>query len=148
MKMSKCPHCKKEIQFLADKKTALVYSLYLVIGALSFFIAMNLLYTAYQGYIWSYTTKYVVNTIGAALLLCIASGLLFMGCYQLLKGRRYPILIGGIGCGLLLIYPVYIVLIDSYISFTSYYILLLWIPALIVLLVALFIYRRQQTKKK
>ena len=71
--MAKYPKCKTEIQFLIDKKTTLVYSLYLAIGSVSLFIALNILNTAYQGFIWSYTTKYVLNSLAIALVLLIAS---------------------------------------------------------------------------
>jgi hypothetical protein len=140
------PHQKSKAQtpFLGDKKTLLLYSLYLAISSVSFFIAINQLYTTYQGYIWSYTTKYVLNSLAISLVLLIASGLLFMGCYQMAKGNRFPRILGVIGCLLIIIYPGYVYLTDSYVPYAFYYTLLLWIPALIVLLVAFYIWYTQK----
>jgi hypothetical protein len=135
------PHHKSKVEtpFSEDKKTLLLYSLYLAISSVSFFIAINQLYTTYQGYIWSYTTKYVLNSLAVSLVLLIASGLLFMGCYQMVKGNRFPRILGAIGCLLIIVYPGYVFFIDSYVPYAFYYTLLLWIPALIVLLTAFYI---------
>ena len=142
--MAKCPNCKTEIPFLIDKKTVLVYSLYLAIGSVSLFIALNILNTAYQGFIWSYTTKYVLNSLAIALVLLIASALLFMGCYQILKGKKFPFTLGAIGCLLLIVYPGYVLCIDSYVPYAFYYMILLWIPALIVFIIAVLVWKKQK----
>jgi len=130
--------------FHGEKKTLLVYSLFIAISSVSLFIAITMLYTAYQGYIWSYTTKYVTNSVAVALVLLIACSLLLMGCYQMIKGKKYPRILGTLGCLLLIIYPVYIVFIDTYVPYATTYILLLWAPALIVLLVALYVWATQK----
>ena len=142
--MAKSPNCKTEIPFLIQKKNTLMYSLYLAIGSVSLFIALNVLNTAYQGFIWSYTTKYVLNSLAIALVLLIASALLFMGCYQILKGKKFPFTLGAIGCLLLIVYPGYVLLIDSYVPYAFYYMILLWIPALIVLIIAVLVWKKQK----
>ena len=142
--MAKSPKSKTEIPFLIDKKTVLVYSLYLAIGSVSLFIALNILNTTYQGFIWSYTTKYVLNSLAIALVLLIASALLFMGCYQILKGKKFSFTLGAIGCLLLIVYPGYVLCIDSYVPSAFYYMLLLWIPALIVLIIAVLVWKKQK----
>jgi len=130
---------KANVPLSGDKSTLLLYSLYLAIGSVAFFIALNMLYTAYQGYIWSYTVKYVINSLATALVLLIASGLFFMGCYQMVKGNRFPQILGLIGCVLLIIYPMYVLFIDSYVPYAFQYVLLLWIPAFIVLFIVVYI---------
>jgi hypothetical protein len=142
--MAKNLNRKKEIPLLIQKKNTLVYSLYLAIGSVSIFIALNVLNTAYQGFIWSYTTKYVTNSLAIALVLLIASALLFMGCYQILKGKKFSYTLGAIGCLLLIVYPGYVLLIDFYVPYAFYYILLLWIPALIVLIVTVLVWKKQK----
>jgi len=142
--MAKSPKCKTEIPFLIQKKNTLMYSLYLAIGSVSLFIALNILNTAYQGFIWSYTTKYVLNSLAIALVLLIASALLFMGCYQILKGKKFPFTLGAIGCLLLIVYPGYVLLIDSYVPYAFYYMIMLWIPALIVLIIAVLVWKKQK----
>ena len=143
-KMAKNLNRKKEIPLLIQKKNTLVYSLFLAIGSVSIFIALNVLNTAYQGLIWSYTTKYVTNSLAIALVLLIASALLFMGCYQILKGKKFSYILGAIGCLLLIVYPGYVLLIDFYVPYAFYYMLLLWIPALIVLIVAVLVWKKQK----
>jgi hypothetical protein len=142
--MAKSTNCKPETPLLIQKKNTLVYSLYLAISSVSLFIALNILNTAYQGFIWSYTTKYVLNSLAIALVLLIASALLFMGCYQILKGKKFSFAFGAIGCLLLIVYPVYVFIIDSYVPYAFYYMLLLWIPALIVLIIAVFVWKKQK----
>jgi len=142
--MAKSTNCKPETLLLIQKKNTLVYSLYLAISSVSLFIALNILNTAYQGFIWSYTTKYVLNSLAIAFVLLIASALLFMGCYQILKGKKFSFALGAIGCILLIVYPGYVFIIDSYVPYAFYYMLLLWIPALIVLIIAVFFWKKQK----
>jgi hypothetical protein len=142
--MLKSTSHKTEIPLLIQKKNTLVYSLYLAIGSLSSFIALNILNTAYQGFIWSYTTKYVLNSLAIALILLIASALLFMGCYQILKGKKFSFTLGAIGCLLLIVYPGYVLFIDSYVPYAFYYMLLLWMPALIILIIAILVWKKQK----
>jgi len=142
--MPKSTNHKTEIPLLIQKKNTLVYSLYLAIGSVSLFIALNILNTAYQGFIWSYTTKYVLDSLAIALILLIASALLFMGCYQILKGKKFSFTLGAIGCLLLIVYPGYVLLIDSYVPYAFYYMLLLWTPALIVLIIAVIVWKKQK----
>jgi hypothetical protein len=142
--MSPNQNTKDKTPFFGDKKTVLLYSLYLAMGSVSLFIALNILNTAYQGFIWSYTTKYVMNSLAIALVLLIASALLFMGCYQILKGKKFSFTLGAIGCLLLIVYPGYVLLIDSYVPYAFYYMLLLWIPSLIVLIIAVLVWKKQK----
>jgi hypothetical protein len=101
-----CPAQKSNeaIPLLEQKKNLLLYSLFLAVGSVAVFIALNMLYTAYQGYIWSYTTKYVINSLVVALVLLIASGLFLMGCYRLVKGKGFSMALGAIGCIILIGY--------------------------------------------
>ena len=144
--MTIVPMRKQQSLLFPDKKTLLVYSLYLALGSVSLFIALNVLYTAYQGYIWSYTTKYVLNSLATALVLLMVCGLLLMGCYQMAQGKKYSSLLGIVGCLLFIIYPGYVLLIDLYVPYVSYYLYLLWIPAVIVLLIAVIVWKKQQKK--
>jgi len=123
-----------------NRTILLQYSLYLAVGSVAVFIALIMLYTAYQGYIWSYTVKYVVNSLATALVLLIASGLFFMGCYQMVKGKRFPNALGGIASIVLIAYPFYVYLIDSYVPYAFHYFLLLWIPAFIILFIVVYIW--------
>lgn len=128
------------IQFSWTKTTLLLYSLFLAVGSVSLFITLIQLYTAYQGYIWSYTAKYVINSLATALVLLIASGLFLMGCYQMVKGRRFPNILGAIACVILIIYPSYVFLIDSYVPYAFQYVLILWIPAFVVLFIVMYVW--------
>jgi len=123
-----------------ENNSLLLYSLYLAIGSVAFFISVNLGYTAYQGYIWSYTTKYVINSLATALILLIASGLFLMGCYTLVKGKRFTKLLGTIGCVLLIVFPIYVLFIDTYVPYAFHYVLLLWIPAFVVLFIVVYVW--------
>lgn len=128
---------KKE-QGLNTKKNLSIYTLYIALASVSFFISINLAYIAFLGYIWSYTTKYVLNTALSAGFLLLASLLLFISSIQIIKYKKNPYKIGVIGCLCYIPYPIYVLFIDSYALSITYHTIFLIIPALIsILLVAL-----------
>jgi hypothetical protein len=67
-----------------------------------------------------------------------------MGCYQIVKGKKFSYNLGVIGCLLLIVYPGYVFFIDFYVPYVFYYMLLLWIPALIVFIVAVLVWKKQK----
>jgi hypothetical protein len=143
MTMSQCPKCKKEIPFLVDKKTAFVYSLYLAIGSVALFVSLTALNTAYQGYIWSYSVRYVVNSFTLALVLFIAGVLLLIACLRLMQAHPSARLYGFIGLGLLVLYSFFVLLIDPYISYTLDYVLILLV-AMIILFAGAFLFWKKK----
>jgi hypothetical protein len=140
MMMSPSEKSNEKTPLFGNRTTLLQYSLYLAVSSVAVFIALIMLYTAYQGYIWSYTTKYVINSLATALVLLIASALLLMGCYQMIKGKKFPNVLGAIASIVLIVYPFYVFLINSYVPYAFHYFLLLWIPAFIILFVVVYIW--------
>ena len=143
--MSQCPKCKADIPFLVDKKTAFVYSLYLAIGGVSLFVSLAALNTAYQGLIWSYSTRYVVNSFSLALVLFVAGVLLLMACLRLLQARNSARLFGFTGLGLLVVYSLFVLLIDPYISYTLEYVLILLVVMIVLLVGAFFFWNKKRS---
>lgn len=121
-----------------SEKNLLIYSLYIALASVSFFISINLAYIAFLGYIWSYTTTYVVNTAATAVILFIASALLFISCIHIIKDKKHPYTFGVIGCFFYIPYPVYVLFIDSYALSLTYHTIFLVIPALIGIFLVAF----------
>ncbi len=128
--------------FLADKKTGLLYSLYLAIGSVSLFASMIALNTAYQGFIWSYSTRYIINSFVLAFALFISGALMIIACMKLIKKRQSARLFGFVGIGFLIVYSLFILFIDRYISYTLVYVLLLLILSALIMVAAVFFYKK------
>jgi hypothetical protein len=122
-----------------------MYSLYLAIGSVSLFVSLTALNTAYQGLIWSYSTRYVVNSFTLALVLFIAGVFLLMACLRLLQVRTSYRLYGFIGLGLLVVYSLFVLLIDPYISYTLEYVLILVVVMIILLAGAFFFWKKKHS---
>src|SRR5512136_523046 len=95
---------RKTEVFLADKKTGLLYSLFLAVGSVSLFSSMIALNTAYQGFIWSYSTRYIVNSFTLAFALFLSGVFLIVACVQLLQKRSAARIFGFAGVGVLIAY--------------------------------------------
>jgi hypothetical protein len=128
--------------FLADKKTGLLYSLYLAIGSVSLFASMVALNTAYQGFIWSYSTRYIINSFTLALALFLSGALLIIACFKLLQKRSSARLFGFAGIGFLIAYSLFILFIDRYIAYTLVYVLMLLVLSALIMAGAVFFYKK------
>ncbi|DAC73069.1 MAG TPA: hypothetical protein DSN98_01885 [Thermoplasmata archaeon] len=142
--MSPNQKSKTETTFLKDKKTLLLYSLYLSIGSVSLFASMVALNTAYQGLIWSYSTRYIVNSIALALALFLAGILLIIACIGLLKERPSARVFGFAGFGFLIAYSLFVLFIDHYVAYTLVYMLILLILFALILAVAVFFLHKKR----
>jgi hypothetical protein len=128
--------------FLADKKTGLLYSLYLAIGSVSLFASMVALNTAYQGFIWSYSTRYIINSFTLALALFLSGALLIIACFKLLQKRSSARLFGFAGIGFLIAYSLFILFIDRYIAYTLVYVLMLLVLSALIIAGAVLFYKK------
>lgn len=135
---------EKEIGvFLADKKTGLLYSLYLAIGSVTLFASMIALNTAYEGFIWSYSTRYIVNSFTLAFALFLSGALLIVACVHLRQDKSSARIFGFTGVGFLIAYSLFILIIDRYIAYTLVYVLMLLILfALIVSGAVFFLHKK------
>jgi len=130
--------------FLADKKTGLRYSLYLAVGSVSLFASMIALNTAYEGFIWSYSTRYIVNSFTLAFALFLSGALLVVACVLLLQGRSSARIFGFAGVGFLIAYSMFVLFIDRYISYTLVYVLILLILFALVVAGAVFFFNKKR----
>lgn len=129
--------------FIADKKTGLLYSMYLGIGSVSLFASMIALNTAYEGFIWSYSTRYVVNSFTLAFALFLSGALLIIACVRLQQEKPSARVFGFAGVGFLIAYSFFILIIDRYIAYTLVYVLILLVLfALIVIITVFFLYKK------
>jgi hypothetical protein len=130
--------------FLVDKKTGLLYSLYLAVGSVSLFASMIALNTAYEGFIWSYSTRYIVNSFTLALALFLSGVLLIVACVQLLQAKSSARIFGFAGVGFLIAYSLFVLFIDRYISYTLVYVLMLLILFALIVAGAVFFFHKKR----
>ena len=131
--------------FLPDKKIGLMYSLYLAIGSVSVFASMVALNTAYQGLIWSYSTRYVINSIILAFSLFLSGALCIIACIKFVQGKQSARVFGFVGLGLLFAYSLFVLVIDRYIAYTLVYTLMLLVLCAIIVAVALLFIRKKHS---
>lgn len=131
--MKQNPNQSKGTSFLPDKKTGLLYSLYLAVGSVSLFASLVALNTGYQGFIWSYSTRYVVNSFTLALALFLAGLMLIIACVRLIQTRKSARVFGFAGLGFLVAYSLFVLFIDRYIAYTLVYVLAVLILFVLIL---------------
>ncbi len=142
MMMKETQEPTQDREFFADKKTVLLYSVYLAIGSVSIFASMVSLNTAYQGAIWSYSTRYVINSFVLAFALFLSGVFLIIACRKLLQKRPSARLFGFVGMGFLMGYSLFILLIDRYIAYTLVYTLILIVLSILILVGAVLFYKK------
>lgn len=136
---------KPETSGLTNKKTLLVYSAYLAIGSVSMFASLVALNTAYQGFIWSYSSRYIINSITLAFALFVSGALLIIACVRLIQTRPSARMFGFAGIGFLIAYSLFVLIIDRYIAYTLVYVLLLLILFALVMTVAVFFFYKKRS---
>jgi len=127
---------------LIDKKMTLIYSLYLAIGSIAFFIFINGVYTTIQAKIWYYSSRYMVNSIILTIIPFFSSVLLFLTCLWIIKKKKNAKKIGIVGCLFLIVYPLYVYIVDIAVPYNINYIFIMFVPAIVLLLFSLFYWRK------
>ena len=140
MKKKEEPSQAREV--LTNKKTVRLYSLYLAIGSVSIFASMVSLNTAYQGIIWSYSQRYIINSFILAFALFLSGVLLIIACRKLLQNKPSSRLFGFVGAGFLVGYSLFILLIDRYIAYTLVYVLIVLVLSVFILAGSVFFYKK------
>ncbi len=128
--------------FLVDRKKGLQYSLYLAIGTVALFSALVALNNTYQGYIWDYSQRYIINSITLSLALFIAGTLLIIACARLVKGKPAHVF-GFAGLGFLVAYSLFVLFIDRYIAYTLVFMVILLVVFALILTIAVFVFRKK-----
>ncbi|MBN1860037.1 MAG: hypothetical protein JW840_01095 [Candidatus Thermoplasmatota archaeon] len=128
----------------SEKKTLLLYSAYLAIGSVSLFTSLVALNTAYQGWIWSYSETYIINSIILAFVLFISGALLIIACFRLIQARPSASIFGFVGIGFVIAYALFVLCIDRYIAYTLVFMLMLLILfALLIAGIAIFLPKKR-----
>lgn len=130
---------------LTDKKTLLTYSAYLAVGSVSLFASLVALNTAYQGFIWSYSSRYIINSITLAFALFVSGALLIIACIRLIQTRSSAQMFGFAGIGFLIAYSLFVLIIDRYIAYTLVYVLMLLILFALVMTATVLFLRKKRS---
>lgn len=134
-----------EAPLLTNKKTLLVYSAYLAVGSVSLFASLVALNTAYQGFIWSYSSRYIINSITLAFALFVSGTLLIIACLRLIQTKPSARMYGFAGIGFLIAYSLFVLIIDRYIAYTLVYVLMLLILFAFVMTAAVIFLRKKRS---
>ena len=134
---------KQQAPFLTDRKKGLQYSLYLAMGSVSLFSALVALNNAYQGLIWSYSTRYIVNSFTLALALFLSGALLIIACVRLAQAKPAHVF-GFAGLGFLVAYSLFVLFIDRYIAYTLVFMAVLLVAFALILAVAMLVFRNKR----
>jgi hypothetical protein len=126
-----------------DKKTLLLYSAYLAGGSVSLFASLVALNTTYQGFIWSYSQRYIINSITVALALFLSGILLIIACVHLIQEKKSSRVFGFAGIGFLIAYSLFVLIIDRYIAYTLVYMLILLVLFALLLIVMILFLRKK-----
>ena len=129
--------------FLTDRKKGLQYSLYLAIGTASLFSALVALNNAYQGFIWSYSQRYIINSFTLAFALFLSGALLIIACVRLVQVKPAH-MFGFAGLGFLIVYSLFVLFIDQYIAYTLVFMVILLVLFAIVLAIAALAFRKKR----
>jgi hypothetical protein len=127
-----------------DKQTLLLYSAYLAGGSISLFASLVALNTAYQGFIWSYSQRYIINSITVALALFLSGVLLIIACVRLIQEKKSSRVFGFAGIGFLIAYSLFVLVIDRYIAYTLVYMLILLV-LFALLMISMVLFLRKKT---
>lgn len=134
-----------ETPLLTNKKTLLVYSAYLAVGSVSLFASLVALNTAYQGFIWSYSSRYIINSITLAFALFVSGTLLIIACLRLIQTKPSARMYGFAGIGFLIAYSLFVLIIDRYIAYTLVYVLMLLILFALVMTATVVFLRKKRS---
>jgi hypothetical protein len=129
---------ERKTLLLNEKKTILLYSAYLAIGSVSLFASLVALNTAYQAVIWSYSQRYILNSMTLSFALFVSGALLIVACVKLVQKRHSARLFGFVGIGLLIAYSLFVLFIDRYIAYSIMYVLILLILFAVIVAGAVF----------
>ena len=129
--------------FLTDRKKGMLYSLYLAVGAVSLFSALVALNNTYQGYIWDYSPRYIINSFTLAFALFLSGALLVIACVRLVKGKPAQVF-GFAGLGFLIAYSLFVLLIDQYIAYTLVFMVILLVLFALILAIAVLVFRNRR----
>jgi hypothetical protein len=134
---------KQQAPFLTDRKKGLQYSLYLAMGSVSLFSALVALNNAYQGYIWSYSQRYIINSFTLAFALFLSGVLLIIACIRLVQVKPAHAF-GFAGLGFLVAYSLFVLFIDRYIAYTLVFMVILLVLFALILAVAILVFRNKR----
>ncbi len=140
--MSKCQKCNDDVPFVTDKKMMVLYSLYLALAAIAWYVFVTTANTAIIAVMWKYSMMYDVNTFLFAGVLFISGLLLIFTCLGMIRGKSFVRYTGLAGSALLFLYPLYLLVFDTYVPYAYLQMLLVIIPAIIMFIITLLLWKK------
>ena len=140
--MVKCPKCNEEVPFVTDKKMLVLYSLYLALAAIAWYVFVITANTAIIAVMWKYSTMYIVNTFLFTGVLFLSGVLLIFTCLGMVRGKSFVRYTGLAGSALLFLYPAYLLVFDTYVPYAYFQMLLVIIPAIIMFVITLLLWKK------
>jgi hypothetical protein len=127
-----------------DKKTLFLYSFYLVLASITWYVFVNVLYTLSTAILWKYSRSYLLSVALLAFVLLLAGMLLVFTCWGILSKKKYVKTTGLLSCLILIGYPVMILVQGTYVPYAYHYMILMIAPVVILFLLSIFLWRRKK----
>ena len=132
---------KKDLTVTIPRASLLLYTGFIALAAVSFYLAIVEADTAYTGYIWKYSTQYIYKTALYAITMFIAALFLAQSSLLLIRRKPYGSIPGLFGCLILVAFPAYLLAVDPEHAVP---LAILIIPALLFILFCILLLRKKK----
>ncbi len=132
----------KQFSVFSTKYQLLLYSIFIGLGSVSLYVFVTGFNTVYLGIVWKYTESYIFNAVIISLIALLASMIFFVSCWFLIKNKPVYKYSGVVATLILIIYPLVFFVKGSTMPLSFNYLLLLSLPALMLLVFLLFMWKK------
>ena len=132
----------KQFSVFSTKYQLLLYSIFIGLGSVSLYVFVTGVNTVYLGIVWKYTESYIFNAVIISLIALLASLIFFISCWFLIKNKPVYKYSGIIATLMLIIFPLLFFIRGSTMPLSFDYLVLLSLPAAILLIFLLFMWKK------
>lgn len=132
----------KQFSVFSIKYELLLYSIFMGLGSVSLYVFVTGFNTVYLGIVWKYTGSYIFNAVIISLIALLASMIFFVSCWFLIKNKPVYKYSGIVATLILIIFPLLFFVRGSTMPLSFDYLLLLSLPAVVLLILLLFMWKK------
>ena len=133
---------KNSCSLFSKKYQLLIYSLFFGFGSISLYVTVTAFNTAYLGMIWKYSDSYILNASFLTLVSLLSATIFFLSCWLILKERSFSKYSGLCACGILILYPLYILFRGTAMPISFDYLSILIVPAFILIIRLVILWKK------
>ena len=133
---------QKSRSLFSKKYQLLIYSLFFGFGSVSLYVTVTGFNTAYLGVIWKYSDSYILNASFLTLVSLLSAAIFFLSCWLIVKERSFSKYSGLSACGILILYPLYILFRGTAMPISFDYLTILIVPAVVLIILLLILWKK------